>query len=453
MGRGEKKERRIRYLALVLLLCVGLFAGCVKKENNPQVEQQSGGAALVPYGDLESEPPLVSLSEEDQATAEHITSTQIDFSFRLASKLLEGVEEGENLLFSPYSIWLPLAALLHDEGLSWEEQLNLRSALGAGGQSMEAFHMAAGWMMSELYQIDKRQDGIESPLQIANALFLQKDLVPRETFLESFQTTYHGQIFGVDFSDARAPEQINQWASEHTKGLIQDVVQAFPPQTVMSLANAVYYADKWLYPFDKAETKEGVFHAKSGDVSAQFMQREDDYFLYYENTAFQSVRMPLNFGSFTVLLPKDGDANQLLRSMDWETYLIEIRDQMAARGYCSGTLVLPKFSLESGSLKLSDALEAVGVPLFGAEAISLNGITNSPEPLFLGDVVQNVKLEINEEGTTAAAVTTLDFGMGGPEPTEPFTMGCDRPFVFLLTGNCGTGEVVLFMGVVNDPGE
>ena len=114
----------------------------------------------------------------------------------------------------------------------------------------------------------------------------------------------------------------------------------------------------------------------------------------------------------------------------------------------TGKLLLPRFKINNDGMNLTGALQALGVPLFDASAAPLTGgLINENIPLWLSSAVQKAKIEVDEKGTTAAAVTVMTMaGAALPEPTKPFSMICDKPFAFVLYGN---GGQILFTGVVN----
>jgi serpin B len=163
--------------------------------------------------------------------------------------------------------------------------------------------------------------------------------------------------------------------------------------------------------------------------------------------------MPLGFatgGGLFIILPKDGDATGLLSAMTAE-YFDEIQ---ANTENATGTLLLPRFSIDSGIMSLRDILTALGVPLFDENSAPLTGgLIEEGNPVWLLDAVQRAFINVDEKGTTAAAVTVVaadDSEMPGEiKPEVPFYMKCDKPFVFVLYADAGGVTVPLFTGVVN----
>ena len=376
-----------------------------------------------------------------------------DFAFRLSSELLKTTGE-TNFVCSPYSVWLPLAALVNatDEA----NQPALLEVLGASGITADDLNRASSRM---LYNLTKLQD-LEyedyeeyyyNPLKIANAIFVDMDVTLKKEFAQTFSDYYRGTAMNVDFESPEAVDAVNQWASDHTEGLITDIIKEFDPQTIAAIANAIYFSDRWSWEFDPAETKEDTFHAPNGDTTAMFMPREGDALPYYEDELVQA--MPLTFktgGGMYIILPKTGSAMELLGNMTSE-YFTEIQNGIEFK---TGKLLLPRFKIASDVMDIKDALISLGVPLFDDVTTPLTGgLIEEKLPVWLSGAVQKAYIEVDEKGTTAAAVTVLMAdGAGMPEPTAPFEMICDRPFVFVLYEHTYDGGCqVLFTGVVNEP--
>jgi serpin B len=299
---------------------------------------------------------------------------------------------------------------------------------------------------------NKDSEGYRNPLKIANAIFVGNNVTLRRDFAQTFMDYYRGSSINVDFSSRDAVDAVNRWASQNTNGLIKDVVQEFDPLTVAALVNAIYFSDRWSWEFDSGKTKEGVFHAPAGDSTASFMIREGNRQLYYEDDSVQAVRLGYEEGGgMYIILPKAGGAAEFLASMTAE-YFNEIRSNYVP---ATGKLLLPRFSVENDVKDLKETLEMLGVPLFDPDDAPITGLIEENIPLFVSNVMQKALVKVDEEGTTAAAVTVIEVGItsAGPgEPSKPFEMICDRPFVFILCENTyDGGDQILFTGVVNQP--
>jgi len=464
------KHKRLAAFALVVLLMITAFAGCTQNESDnseapPSVEASPepepaeeftpapNRPAATPFqSDIVTRYPVEAAAllkpeygEEDPA-AQTVASGANRFALRLSSELVPK-DPGKNFVCSPYSVWLPLAALLNATDEAHREAL--LAALGAEGVTEADVNRAASRMLYDLTKERQREYGQHDPLHIANAVFVDKNVTLNGEFAQSFLDYFRGQALNVDFSSDEAVKEVNRWAGENTEGLITDIIQEFPPSTVAAIANAIYFSDRWDWEFDPEQTAEGVFHATGGETAAMFMLREGDGLFYYEDDRIQAIALPFKSGGeMYILLPGDGNATGLLAALD-ETYFQTIQKVGDQR---TGKLLLPRFKIASDIIPLGDTLSNLGVPLFDANAAPLTGLLEEDAPVWLSSAVQKAVIEVDEKGTTAAAVTVMMATGGGPTPTEPFEMICDRPFVFLLCDRTyDGGSQILFTGVVNRP--
>ncbi|GBU29039.1 serine proteinase inhibitor [Treponema sp. R8-4-B8] len=389
---------------------------------------------------------------EDNQTLRTAARGANDFAFRLSAALAQNAGD-ENFVCSPYSVWMPLAALVNATDAQHKDAL--LSALGAAGISHDDMNKASSRMLYDLTKLrDKEyQDEYYNPLKITNAIFVGNNVTLRKEFAQTFMDCYRGSSINVDFSSRDAVDAVNNWASKNTNGLITNLVQEFDPLTVAAIANAIYFSDRWAWEFDRNETKEKVFHAPAGDIMAWYMLRDGEDQYYYEDEKVQAILLGFKHGGgMYIVLPKSGSAKEFLSSVMTNEYFNEIqRDSDLAKG----KLLLPRFSIQNDIKGLKEALKALGVPLFEKESAPLTGgLIEEDIPVWLSDAIQRAVIKVDEKGTTAAAVTVMvgDGAAGGPHPNQPFEMICDRPFVFILYEyTYDGGSQVLFTGMVNRP--
>ncbi|MDR1299372.1 MAG: hypothetical protein LBJ84_03885, partial [Oscillospiraceae bacterium] len=410
------RRSRTANCAAAAVLAAALLAGCGGGGSGDVV------FSAAPVAEMALLPPVWSNSAAELSAA----GGESDFAFRLSAALAEQSGD-ENLICSPFSVWLPLAALVNatdDAGRG-----ALLSSLGAAGASAEDVNNAASRMLYGLLRPSSAVEGSLVPLQIANAIFVDSDVTLRQDFAQLFGDYYRGAAINVDFGSPDAVRAVNSWASENTDGLIREVVSEFDPRTVAAIANAIYFSDRWGWEFNPNRTKEDIFHSPTGDETANFMVREGGGQTYYEDENVQA--MPLGFisgGGMYIILPKDGDATGLLSSMTAE-YFGEIQ---AKAEDATGKLLLPRFAIDSGVMSLSGLLTALGVPLFDEKSAPLTGgIIEGDLPVWLSSAVQKAYITVDEKGTTAAAVTVLTMDAGAApldeiEPEIPFEMICDK---------------------------
>ena len=393
--------------------------------------------------EVEINPLLATLEQNNDATI--VANGANDFAFRFCSILAESTRN-ESFVVSPYSIWLTLAALINATDDSNRE--TLIDTLGASGIEVDDINRAVSRMIFGL--TDKRYDGKETPIKIANAIFVSNELTVRRNFAQTFMDYYRGTLMNVDFSSPDATNAVNQWAYMHTDGLIRDLVNQFDPNTVAAIANSIHFIDKWDVEFDYNKTDLGTFHSTDGIQIALFMRREGDGQFYFEDDILQATRIGFSTGGgMYILLPKSGDAVELLQNMTAE-YFEYIHNNMRLETL---RLLLPKFSINTRLSNLEEILIALGIPLFDSTIAPLNeGLIYEDVPLWLSDVMQKALIEVTEQGVVAAAVTLSAMPISGslPLPPMPLEMICDRPFVFILYqyANDGVAQVI-FTGVVN----
>ena len=386
---------------------------------------------------------------EEDAAAKKVATGANDFAFRLSASLVKNIKN-ENFVCSPYSVWLPLTALVN--AANPQSKPALLTALGASGISESDINRSSSRMLYNLTNLQNSGSGEHhNPLKIANAVFVGNNVTLKNDFAQTFMDYYRGSVLNVDFSSRDAVDAVNRWASENTSGLIRNLIQEFDPRTVAAIANAIYFSDRWSWEFNSGQTKEGVFHTPAEDTTALYMLREGNAQTYYEDNKVQA--MPLYFkngGGLYIILPKTGSAPDLLTSMT-NSYFNEIQTNSVQ---ATGKLLLPRFSIENEIKGLKETLEGLGVPLFDEAAAPLTGgLIEEGLRVWLSNAIQKAVIKVDEKGTTAAAVTVLSaVGTSMPIPTRPFEMICDKPFVFILYEyTYDGGNQVLFTGVVNRP--
>ena len=287
----------------------------------------------------------------------------------------------------------------------------------------------------------------ESPVKIANALFIGEGVRPKEEFQTAFENSYDGKLFSVDFSDPSAIEEVNGWAAEQTGGKITELVESFDPATVAAIANALYFSDSWATPFPTQNTQAGTFNGAVFEEEAQLMHQKFTQATYYEDETMQAVLLPtMSGGQMIILLPVQGTApEELLAGMDAQKL-----EEIMAADFATVELTLPRFDLTSPVFSVKEAMEALGITLTDGMDPHLTGLVEG-EALYISDAVQKATVEVDENGLTASAATVMGIErMSMPMETQPVEMICDRPFAFVLTADGReAGQQVLFTGVVN----
>ncbi len=354
--------------------------------------------------------------------------------FRLLSHLAE--EEGEkNLFLSSFSIATALAMVY--SGAEGETQAALAGLLGLKGLSLQEVHQGYSALIALLGELGP---GIR--LDVANSLWIREGIHLAADFVQRIQEIYGGEVAHVDFGNAEeAADIINGWVARKTEGKIKKLVP--PPLlelAVVVLINAIYFKGIWAEPFDKGRTEEGLFTLPDGNRKRVLMMRRAGGYAYYEDEIFQAIDLPYGDGrvSMVVLLPRPDVPLAVLRKrttaenwQEWMGKLVRTRVDLA----------LPRFRVEYGS-DLLPVLQKIGGPsLAGPDFLGMGG-----GPLVINKVIHKSFVEVNEEGTEAAAATAVVMSRGMARAAQ---MVVDRPFLCAIRDN-ETG-LVLFMGFVADP--
>ena len=407
--------KKVLIPAVVLLLLAPVIAGC---------------------GDSASKKEPVKRAAEDY----NLKAESSGFAFGLFAQVISE-DYGENVVLSPLSAKLALAMAYN--GASGETEEAMAGVLDLEDMSLEEVNEQLGNLMLSLEQADE-----DVLLEIANSMWANQDYALNQEFVERCRESYGAEVANLDFSDPESPATINAWVKEMTHDKIEEIVGDLYPELALILINAVYFNGKWEVPFEASNTEDGDFNLlDGGTVNVPMMHRWGE-FSYYEDEGLQMVSLPYGEESggrmsMYVVLPREGrDYDEFLDTLseaDWEEWM----DMFADR---EGELVLPRFKVEYEK-ELSDALKAMGMePAFqgGFEDMLDDGDAR------ISKVLQKTYIDVNEEGTEAAAATSVEMEATAAMPEEePFEMIVNRPFFFSIRDN-QTGAI-LFMGSIVDP--
>ena len=369
----------------------------------------------------------------------NLVTANTAFAFGLMNQITQADPNG-NVFISPFSVSSALQMVVN--GAAGGTRAEMLQVLRTSGIPADGLNGAFKGLDQ---QLTGRKD---VTLNLANGLWYQEDFHMKPAFVDTNQQYFGAELASVDFGSPQAAKTINDWASQKTNGKIKEVVEfPFPPLTRLILANAIYFKGKWVEPFKKDRTKPRDFHLSNGQTSQTPMMVQDGHFQYQETPRFQAIKLPYNGGlQMELYLPATNSSPQMFLAdiAGKETWRGNIQSGFRRR---EGSITLPKFKMEFEIL-LNNPLQALGMKSAFANNADFSGIAN--EQLSISEVKQKSYVDVNEEGTEAAAVTTVGIrAMAIMEPVERFTMILDRPFFFVIS-DANTGSI-LFMGVVNEP--
>ncbi len=407
--------KSLSYLSIIAALLIIFPVGCSKDQNVP--------------APAEGRP--VNLSPR-------VAGQTSDFAFDLLRKLDQTEPAGDNIFVSPLSLHIALGMLLN--GAEAETRDGILKTLKADGSSVEELNQAYQTLLKEMPEADNKVK-----LSIANSVWYRQGFSVKQSFQQVLSEIFDAQNYGEPF-DASTVKKINQWASDHTEGKIDKVIDEIREDLVMFLMNALYFKGDWKYTFDKKQTQDWNFQLADGsDKKVKMMFVESD-FRSYASAEFTAVELPYSSGQFnlTLFVPQAGkDLGAILQDFDhakWET----VQAGFAEAGVKVG---LPRFTLEY-EIQLKNVLSAMGMSKAFEPSGEFKGISDDPR-LNVGFVKQNTFLGIDEEGTEAAAVTTIGMVLTSVGPGNIRTVIADRPFFFVISEK--TSNTVLFTGRIMNP--
>jgi serpin B len=355
-------------------------------------------------------------------------------------------ESGENIFISPYSIFTALAMTYEGARNSTAEEM---ADVLSIEQDNESFHN----YMKGLHEY--LNENSEYNISTANALWIRENFELLQEYINVIQTYYGGESSEVDYSNpTQAAEIINSWVENKTNNLIKDLIKPSainPSLTMLILTNAIYFKGTWQIQFDEVNTTDREFEISDGStvsIPTMSLIGKEERFNYTETDELQILELPYKGDemSMVILLPKDKvEIDNIVNSIDEENYS-EWIDIMSGRKV---NIYLPKFKFET-SYELNDYLISLGMEnAFGAQA-DFSGIDGRRD-LFIDSVVHKAFIEVNEEGTEAAAATAVIMNLkAGPDDSDSrITFDCNRPFIFLIQHR--DTKTILFSGIVNNP--
>ena len=383
-------------------------------------------------------------TDVSKAVGEAVVEGNNAFALELYAKLRQG--EG-NLFFSPYSISTALAMTY--AGARGETKLQMAKVLHFSLPS-EELHSTLGMLSKDLNERGEK-GGYE--LSVANALWYQKGYVFLEEFLGLVRTDYGSGLNEVDFVGAAetARRTINDWVKKETRDKIKELIGpgVLDSLTRLVLTNAIYFKGNWAEQFDKDRTKEAPFTLINSQKVDVAMMNQTGEFKYMEAEDFQGLELPYvdNELSMIILLPKEVGG---LRGLEKTLTAEKLSEWLARLGKREVIVSVPKFEITS-QFGLGDVLKLMGMKdAFVPEVADFSGM-NGKKDLFISAVIHKAYVDVNEEGTEAAAATGVVVGLTAVGPRERRVFRADHPFLFLIRDN-HSGSI-LFIGRVMNPKE
>ena len=410
--------RRPGTIALTGLVFTVLLQGC-------------GSDGVGPPDAITDLPRALTLAEEQ------VIDRSNTFGFDLL-KLVDGARPSDNpnTILSPLSATMALGMAL--EGADGETFTAMKGALRFQGLSREEITASYRGLLDILPALDP-----EVELQIANSAWSREGFPFLASYFDAVTEGFDAEVSELDFNDPGSKDVINTWVNEKTKGRIPEIIDAINPLDILYLINAVYFKGSWTTKFRAADTHSGSFFLEPEEsISVPTMSAEKMPIRLGQVNGIQVGELPYGGDAFAMVLvvpPSGQNVDELVAQLDddtWDEWLGSVSEgKFPVR--------LPKFELEwDGALK--DALSAMGMgPAFVPEA-DFSRMTPAPDA-HISAVRQKTFMKVDEEGTVAAAVTSVTVGT----TSAPMGLMVDRPFLLAIRERLS--GTILFLGVIRDP--
>ena len=374
-----------------------------------------------------------------ELTAEESTAAGAanDFAFALLSRAAADNGGEANLVLSPLSASFALGMLLN--GATGETRAGMEQALRLAGVDAGAANQGYAGLMSMLTELDE-----DVTVDIANAIFARDGVVFEQAFLDTAAHYFDASVRVLDFADPASPGVINAWVRAQTNDRIDEMVGEIDPRAIMYLLNAIYFKGDWTRSFDPARTQPMPFTRADGStVEVPMMDMDEARHLFLQREdGVVAIDLAYGRGAWSMTLvppPQDTDAYAYAASLDraaWDSLVAEMDtvERVMVR--------MPRFTLEHERI-LNDDLRALGMQRAFTDEAQFDRLT--AEAAYIHEVKQKSFLAVDEHGTEAAAVTSVEVRVVSMPPH----IFLDRPFVFAIRER--SSGVILFVGVIGDP--
>jgi serine protease inhibitor len=376
------------------------------------------------------------LTESESA----VLASSNSFAFDILRETLQR-DRKLNVLLSPLSASLALSMALN--GAAGETQDGMRTALRFDNATVAQINEANESLTELLLGLDT---GID--IRIANSIWARRDFPFHQHFFDTARRWYSAQVATLDFTASTAAPTINDWVNRSTQGRITEIVESpLPADAVMYLINAVYFKGSWRDRFDPAATARAPFTRRDGStITVPMMQRGGPAFLHRTADGVEIVEQAYSRGAFamTIVLPPAGtDVDGLAGTLDtatWDRWMNGLQS-------VDMDIVMPKYRL-AYETAMNPALIALGMErAFQPRSADFTGMSPEGRDLYISNVKQKTYMDVNEEGTEAAAVTSVEIRVVSM-PVRPRVV-VDRPFIVAIRERLS--GAILFIGRVGDP--
>ena len=425
--------KRMKYLSLAMVM----VAACGWLSSCSIFSHTSKNKVWV---DMMSEKRPLQLTEAQRV----FVNDNNTFTLKFMEAANEADQGGSSFIFSPLSVTYVLAMV--NDAANGATERELEQTLGFHEGGIQAVNEYCRNLINNLPKVDEKV-----ALNIANAIFLNKDYKLKDQFKQDIKDYYQAEAEALDFSSTKTVSHINNWCRKKTNGMIPSILSQVDPQAISYLLNAIYFKADWTSKFDPKNTKEETFTTANGKREIPMMH-QNVLINYGKNDTYAAIDIPYGnkLWCMTVMLPEEGkttdDIIHLLAETGWGTY----QHQSLMKGALGHKvdLKLPRYETSSDTENLERGLNGLLQKLGIHEVFNPNCmeiLNMCDRPVYINMIRQKAMIKVNEEGTEAAAVTGSGLlGGAAVDITPRATFHANRPFVYVIR-ELSSG-IILFVG-------
>ena len=362
-----------------------------------------------------------------------------EFSMRLFKILAE--QEPGNVLFSPTSVHIALSMTLNGAGTSTRDEM--LGILSPPTATRETLNTETAAMVASFESL---REG--TALTVANSLWVDRHYPISPQFVSDMERSFQAETVALDFNSPTAVDSINKWVSHATNKKIESIIDRLSPDMRMVLVNTIHFLADWKYPFDANDTRNRVFHTPTQDIRTPFMNKSMSMHVVHVPGA-QGVLLPYTDErmQFFAIMPDTGTVGDWLQGQD--ATLLDRVFAALEQPKTQVELALPKF-LDRFEKPLSRDLQTLGMRIpFDPDRADFSGMhANGRKDLYIGEVLHKTFIRVDEQGTEAAAVTSLLMRVTSMMPTGE-QLVFDKPFVYGIVDT--ETRSTLFLGFMEHP--
>lgn len=354
-------------------------------------------------------------------------------------KTVYGETKDPNVFISPLSVSMALSMTMN--GARETTRKEMEATLRISGFSEDDINEYCKTLREALLKADPL-----THISIANSIWYHKGFPVENYFVQTNKTNFNAEIKEVDFMDPKTKDIINKWCADNTNNKIPEIIDGVSADVVMYLINAIYFKGMWRMKFDKSGTQLRPFYSASGQVKQVDMMRLTSQLNYSYDKYAQYLELPYGNNAFSmvVILPDEGKTvDDVVKNIDLESWT----NTLKSFGGTNINLELPRFKTEC-EYRLPKVLKAMGMSLPFSDLADFTGISRGGG-LSISDVIHKTFVEVNEEGTEAAAVTAVSMvTSAGPGSNNTINFLVNKPFIFIIKEN--STNSILFMGKMGE---